>query len=147
MDTSPSSPHSSPARGERLLSDTHSRRPQQGGVIIVGRILLNVLWILAHFLFSFLIQLTELFAPILLILGAGWSLLPHLITMATATLGSLTEDQQTHEIVNHISHTIPDQVVVAGHTLTPHGLITDGLLLMALAAASSTAAAWLARRL
>ncbi|MCX5618790.1 hypothetical protein NQF86_08985 [Bombella sp. TMW 2.2543] len=145
MDTSPSSTHSSPSRGERLLSGTHSRR--QGGAIAVGRVLLNILWILAHFLFSFLIQLTELFAPILLILGAGWSLLPHLITMATANLGSLTEDQQTHDIVSHISHTIPDQLVIAGHILTPHGLIKDGLLLMAIAAASSTAAAWLARRL
>lgn len=146
MDTSPSSAHSSSARGERLLSGTRSHSHQQGG-ILVGRVLLNLIWVLAHFLFSFLIQLTELFAPILLILGAGWALLPHLISLATANLGSLTEDQQTHDIVNHISHTIPDQLVIAGHQLTPHGLITDGLLLMALAAASSTAAAWLARRL
>ncbi|MCL1512319.1 hypothetical protein DTI93_07980 [Parasaccharibacter sp. TMW 2.1884] len=145
MDTSPSSSHSSPARGERLLSATPSRQ-QQGGAIM-GRVLLNLIWAVAHFVFSFLIQLTELFAPILLILGVGWSLLPHLVTVATANLGSLTEDQQTHEIVNHIAHTIPEQLIVAGHTLTPHGLIKDGLLLMALAAASSTAAAWLARRL
>ncbi|MCX8667155.1 hypothetical protein J3T99_05955 [Acetobacteraceae bacterium B3987] len=144
MDTSPSSSHSSPVRGERLLSATPSY--QKGG-FIVGRVLLNILWVLAHFAFSFLIQLTELFAPILLILGVGWSLLPHLITVATANLGSLTEDQQTHEIVNHVAHTIPDQLMVAGHLLTPHGLIKDGLLLMALAAASSTTAAWLARRL
>lgn len=144
MDTSPHSAHSSSVRGERLLSGTQSR--QQGGVF-VGHILLNLIWALAHFVFSFLIQLTELFAPILLVIGAGWAMLPHLISLATANLGSLTEDQQTHDIVNHISHTIPDQLVIADHTLTPHGLITDGLLLMALAAASSTAAAWLARRL
>ncbi|MCX5620264.1 MULTISPECIES: hypothetical protein [Bombella] len=142
MNTSPSPLH--PPRHDRLAAN--ARTPQRG-LPILGRVVLTVIWAIFHFIFSFLIQLAELFAPILLIIGVGWSLIPHLIALASANLGSLTEDPQTHDIVSHISHTLPNQLIIAGHLFTPHSLIMDGLLLMALAAASSTATAWLARRL
>ena len=56
-----------------------------------------------------------------------------------------TPTGQAHDILNSISGTIPAGMHLAGHWITPGGLIVDGLLLMALAAIGATLSALAAR--
>lgn len=107
------------------------------------RALRLTLWSIVHFAFYFLQQIAELLAPLLLILGLGWWALPRLVDAITTH--EATADQQARDILNSISGTIPHAVTLAGHSLTPGGLIVDGLLLMALAAAGATLSAVAAR--
>lgn len=107
----------------------------------------TAIWAVAHFAFCFVLQVSELFAPFLLIVGIGWGLVPHIIGLANGTFDTSTADPQTRELIAHISHSFPMKIDVAGHVFTPHGLVVDGFLLMALAALCATACAWLGRRL
>ncbi|QHI95818.1 hypothetical protein GT348_05770 [Aristophania vespae] len=112
-----------------------------------GRILLTGIWGVFHFLACFLLQVCELFAPLALILGFGWTFLPHLIGVVNQNVVTTSSDPQTKELINHITQSLPTRLDIMGHTLTAHGLIIDGFLLMALAALCATIATWLGRRL
>ena len=101
------------------------------------------LWSVLHFVFYFLQQLAELLAPLLLVVGIGWWALPRIVAAITVEAGS--PDSQARDILNTISGTIPAGVRLAGHWITPGGLIVDGLLLMALAAVGATLSALAAR--
>ena len=104
-----------------------------------------VFWSFAHFVFYFLQQVAELVAPLLLVLGLGWWTLPRLVDAITTH--EANADQQTRDILNTVSGTIPHGLMLAGHWLTPGGLILDGLLLMAIAAIGSTLSAVAAREM
>ena len=101
------------------------------------------LWSVLHAVFYFLQQLAELLAPLLLVAGLGWWALPRVVGAITTETGSA--DSQAHDILNSISGTIPAGLHLAGHWITPGGLIVDGLLLMALAAIGATLSALAAR--
>ncbi|MDG6093992.1 hypothetical protein LOC54_02495 [Acetobacter sp. AN02] len=103
----------------------------------------TIIWAVVYFLFYIAQQLAELLAPLLLIAGIGWSLLPHLISAASGSAATI--DPQASDAVSHIAGVIPQQIILSGHTLTPSGLIFDGILLMAVAAAGATVSALAAR--
>ena len=117
-----------------------------------GRI---ALWGLAHFCFYLLQQVAELAAPVLLVLGAGWWALPHLLGIAshsTANVDAGTPEAgqvsgQMHDMLATASHAVPASIDLGGHVFTAGGLIFDGIGLMALAAACSTLAAIVAREI
>lgn len=100
-------------------------------------------WSVLHFLFYFLQQLAELLAPLLLVIGIGWWALPRIV--GAITTGAASSDSQAHDVLNAISGTIPAGIHLAGHWITPGGLIVDGLLLMAVAAIGATLSALAAR--
>lgn len=105
------------------------------GPAVAGRTARVVLWSVVHFCASLAQQLAELLAPLLLIAGIGWYVLPRVIGLIQ------TDDGQMRDILNGLENHVPQQIELAGHTLTATGLIFDGLVLMAIAAALSTATA------
>lgn len=102
-------------------------------------------WSIAHFAFYFLQQVAELVAPLLLILGLGWWALPRVVDAITTH--EANADQQTRDILDTVAGTIPHGLRLAGHWITPAGLIFDGLLLMAVAAIGATISALAAREM
>ena len=106
---------------------------QLHGPGVVGRTLRVLVWSVVHFCASLAQQLAELLAPLLLIAGVGWYVLPRVIGLIQ------TDDVQVRDIVAGLQSHVPSQLVLAGHTLTATGLIVDGIVLMVIAAALSTA--------
>lgn len=100
---------------------------------VVGRAARVVVWSIVHFCANLAQQLAELLAPLLLIVGIGWYVLPRMIGLIQ------TDDAQVRDILAGLVSHVPSQVVLAGHTLTASGLIVDGVVLMVIAAALSTA--------
>lgn len=100
-------------------------------------------WSVCYFAFYFVQQVAELLAPLLLIVGIGWSALPHL--MGIVSTSSEASDPQAHDVIVRVSHSIPNHLSVGSHLLTPSSLIFDGLALMAAAALCATASAVAAR--
>ena len=98
-------------------------------------------WSVAHFAFALAQQLAELLAPLFLVIGLGWYALPRVLGLIR------TGDGQMQDILNGLQSHVPTEVDVAGHVLTPFGLVFDGILLMAIAAALSTLTAVLSREL
>ena len=111
----------------------------------VLRALRLAFWSVAHFAFYFLQQVAELVAPLLLALGLGWWALPRLVDAITTH--EAKADQQTRDILDAVAGTIPHGLMLAGHWITPAGLIFDGLLLMAVAAIGATISALAAREM
>ncbi|NPD67158.1 hypothetical protein HN018_06175 [Lichenicola cladoniae] len=106
------------------------------------------IWSVLHFVFYFLQQLAELLAPLLLVAGVGWWALPRIVgAITTQTAGPGATDSQAHDILNTISGTIPASVHIGTHWITAGGLITGGLLLMAIAAIGATLSALAAREM
>ncbi|KXV62256.1 hypothetical protein AD949_12715 [Acetobacter orleanensis] len=95
-------------------------------------------WSLCYFAFYFIQQLAELFAPLLLIAGVAWKALPVLIGAVSHV--SASADPQARDAIANVAAAIPEQITLAGHTLTASGMIWDGILLMGLAAAGATLA-------
>lgn len=96
-------------------------------------------------LFYFVQQVTELLAPLVLILGVGWSALPHIV--GAIGTSAAAADPQTRDIVTHVAGTIPHQIIIGSHIVTAASLVTDGLLMMAAAALCATLAAVAAREM
>ncbi len=134
----------SPSREERLLSDIYL--PHRSTNPPTKKCCFNIWRVFAHFIANFLIQLTELLAPIFLILGAGWALILPFVKLASTNLGSLSDDPQTHDLIAHLSTLLPTRLVIAGFGVTPLGIILIGIFLMMIAAASATASTWLAKK-
>ena len=105
------------------------------GGLNTPRILRVGVWAVFYFLFYLVQQVSELVAPLVLILGIGWSALPHIIGIANGVAGN---DPQTRDMIAHVAHSIPDHVEMGSHLLTPSSLVFDGLLLMAAAALCAT---------
>ncbi|GAN53718.1 hypothetical protein Tasa_010_265 [Tanticharoenia sakaeratensis NBRC 103193] len=108
-------------------------------------ILRMALWSVCYFVFYFGQQIAELLAPLVLILGIGWALLPHVVDAITTSLPNA--DPQARDVMNHVAGNIPQQITLAGHLMTPSSLIFDGFLLMALAAIGATISALAARNM
>lgn len=110
-----------------------------------GAMIRTTVWSVCHFAFYLAQQIAELLAPLLLIIGIGWYLLPHIVSAITTSAASA--DPQARDIMNHVAGTIPTQLVLNGHVMTPGGLIFDGILLMGLAAVGATLSALSARNM
>lgn len=111
----------------------------------IARPFLSMLWFLCHFSFYLIQQITEIFAPLLLVIGILWKLLPAATASLVAVISS--SDPQTGELVKHGSNLIPHSIKIAGHHLTAGTLITDGFLLLALTALCATFTVYLGRKL
>ncbi|MBE7729556.1 hypothetical protein [Komagataeibacter sp. FXV3] len=105
------------------------------GGMNMPRIVRLAVWSVFYFLFYLVQQVSELVAPLVLILGIGWSALPHIIGIVNGAVGN---DPQTRDMIAHVTHSIPDHLEVGSHLLTPSSLVFDGLLLMAAAALCAT---------
>ncbi|MEE8663185.1 MAG: hypothetical protein SOH81_06340 [Acetobacter sp.] len=103
----------------------------------------TLLWAVLYFLFYVMQQLAELLAPLALIIGIGWSVLPKLVDAISSGIGST--DPQTQEAVAHVGNIIPKELVISGHVMTASGLIGDGIMLIVLAALGATLSAVAAR--
>lgn len=144
MDTPPSTPHNADPKPERMVD--HQRAPSRA-LPMAFSAFQTLIWALAHTLSCFLLQISELFAPFFLIIGIGWTMIPHIIGIASNSVNTATNDQQTKDLVEHVTHSFPTQIELAGRIVTPHGLIMDGILLMIIAAIAATCSTWLGRRL
>ncbi|MFT9207181.1 hypothetical protein [Acetobacter orientalis] len=114
-----------------------SNKPKASDMILLS-MLRTAIWAICYFVFYFVQQLAELLAPLLLIAGVLWKVLP-------AVIGSLTHaaaaaDPQARDAISGVAAAIPSHLAVAGYDLTASSLIWDGILLMALAAAGATLA-------
>lgn len=81
--------------------------------------------------FSFIEIVAELLAPIVLIIGFGWSVLPGILAMAGP-------DPEARSFLTSLANTIPHEVRIGHTTLTPTGLIVDGVVLIAVVALCRT---------
>lgn len=91
---------------------------------------------ISYFIFYFLQQVAEIFAPMLLIIGLVWKFIPTLLH----SMMHLTDnaDPQIRDIVTNGSNLIPTSINFSGYTLSASTLIFWGILLLALAALSAT---------
>ncbi|MBS1062241.1 hypothetical protein JK185_04130 [Gluconobacter wancherniae] len=120
-------------------------RDDAKGPIAVGALIRTGMWSISYFAFYFVQQIAELLAPLLLILGIGWYILPHIV--GAITTSAANADPQARDIMNHVASTIPYQLQIGSHLLTPGSLIFDGFLLMAIAAIGATISALAARNM
>ncbi|MDI2090600.1 hypothetical protein [Commensalibacter oyaizuii] len=109
------------------------------------KMILTIIWAVFHFVFYFLQQVAEIFAPILLIMGIIWKIIPNLVQTATHMVDSA--DPQIRDMVGRGTELIPTSLTVAGHTISASSLIFDGFLLLALTALCATITAFLGRRI
>jgi hypothetical protein len=72
-----------------------------------------------------------LLAPIVLILGIGWAVLPAILKMVE-TQG------QPHDLFGGVANAVPREILFGGMAITPTMLILDGVLLIAVAALCRT---------
>jgi hypothetical protein len=133
----------SPPDGPVAATAPQRRSALDPNLLLLLRAVRVALWSVAHFVFYFVQQLAELLAPLLLIAGVGWWALPKVIGAITSQ--ATTADAQARDLLNTLPGNIPQAMELAGHHITPGILITDGLLLMALAAIGATLSALAAR--
>ena len=116
--------------GERERRSGPGVRRGPGAVARAARV---GVWSIVHFAAAFAQQLAELLAPLLVIVGAGWYVLPKVIGLVQV------DDAQVRDILAGVASHVPSAVTVAGHHVSASGLMVDGVVLMVIAAALSTA--------
>ena len=79
---------------------------------------------LVLFAFSFVEIIAELLAPIVLVLGIGWAVLPAIISIAGT-------EGQAREFLTTLGQAIPKEIHLGRATITPTSLIIDGVFLVA----------------
>ncbi|KXV46346.1 hypothetical protein AD945_15370 [Gluconobacter albidus] len=126
---------------DRLLGS----RSQSGSSLTTSSMIRMGVWSVCYFAFYMAQQVAELLAPLLLILGLGWYILPHIVNAITTSAASA--DPQARDIMNHVAGTLPTHLQVGSHLVTPGSLIFDGILLMAVAAIGATISALAARNM
>lgn len=133
---------------ERLTTSAPEQRNEKRNSLrgnTAVRMILTILWAVCHFIFYFLQQLAEIFAPLLLIIGIVWKILPSLVHAAVNMVDAA--DPQIRDMVGRGTELIPSSLTVAGHTISASSLIFDGILLIALTSICATITAFLGRRL
>lgn len=120
-----------------------NKLPLQGNTLF--KMILTIVWAVCHFAFFFIQQIAEIFAPLLLIIGIIWKILPSLAHSAVGMVDA--SDPQIRDMVGRGTDLIPTSLTIAGHTISASSLISDGLLLIALTALCATITAFLGRRL
>ncbi|MFT9364917.1 MAG: hypothetical protein ABF572_05165 [Gluconobacter sp.] len=126
---------------DRLLG---SRNRSESSLTTSSMIRMGV-WSVCYFAFYLAQQIAELMAPLLLILGLGWYILPHIVNAITTSAASA--DPQARDVMNHVAGTLPTHLQIGSHLITPGSLIFDGILLMAVAAIGATLSALAARNM
>ena len=126
---------------DRLLG---SRSQSESSLTTSSMIRMGV-WSVCYFAFYLAQQIAELMAPLLLILGLGWYILPHIVNAITTSAASA--DPQARDVMNHVAGTLPTHLQIGSQLITPGSLIFDGILLMAVAAIGATLSAIAARNM
>ncbi|MGC5748175.1 hypothetical protein J4P41_05960 [Gluconobacter sp. NFX36] len=130
----------------RNITDRLLNTPSgESGPLSTGALIRTGIWSVCYFVFYFAQQVAELLAPLLLILGLGWYILPHIVSAITTSAASA--DPQAKDIMNHVAGTLPTHLQIGSHLLTPGSLMFDGFLLMGLAAIGATLSALAARNM
>jgi hypothetical protein len=124
-----------------LMRSSVLRGVLRHGPSVAGHAARVTLWGIVHFAFVLTQQVAELLSPLLLVVGAGWYLLPRAVALIQ------TNDGQMRDVLNGLVQRVPTELTVADHVLTPTGLMLDGVLLMVVAAGLSTLTAVLANEL
>lgn len=133
---------------ERLATSTPEQRSIKRKSMpdsAIFRMILTVIWAICHFVFFFIQQIAEIFAPLLLIIGIVWKILPSLVHSAVGMVDAA--DPQIRDMVGRGTELIPTSINVAGHIVSASSLIFDGFLLIGLTALCATITAFLGRRL
>jgi len=94
---------------------------------ILGRTARITLWGLVTFALTFLEQIAEILAPLLLVAGIAWWVVVH-----------VTAGLHVDPMVQGILDQVPTQYRVGGYNLSPSSLITNGVLMVAVVAACRT---------
>ncbi|GBR68357.1 hypothetical protein [Gluconobacter kanchanaburiensis] len=126
---------------DRLLGS----RNRTDSSFTVSSMIRTGIWSVCYFAFYLAQQVAELLAPLLLILGLGWSILPHIVNAITTSAASA--DPQARDIMNHVAGTLPNHLQIGSHLITPGSLIFDGIILMVIAAVGATVSALSARNM
>ncbi|MFC0408894.1 hypothetical protein [Roseomonas elaeocarpi] len=110
-----------PEGGDAEAEDGH------GLLGILGRTARITLWGLVTFALTFLEQIAEILAPLLLVAGIAWWLVVH-----------VTAGLHVDPMVQGILEQVPTRYWVGGYNLSPSSLITNGVLAVAVVAACRT---------
>ncbi len=86
---------------------------------------------LVLFAFSFIEIVAELLAPIVLVFGIGWAMLPGIVSIAGP-------EGQAKDFVAGMVQAIPREIHLGRTTVTPASLIVEGVLLVAVVALCRT---------
>jgi len=86
---------------------------------------------LVLFVFSFVEIIAELLAPIVLVFGIGWAVLPSIISVAGT-------EGQAREFLTTLGQAIPKEIHLGRTAITPLSLIVDGVFLVAVVALCRT---------
>lgn len=141
-------PTDTPRTNDRLTGSVPEQRSVKRNSMpgnTIFRAVLTILWAVCHFAFFFIQQIAEIFAPLLLIIGITWKILPSLAQSAVGMVDAA--DPQIRDIVGRGTELIPSSLTVAGHTISAASLIFNGFLLIGLTALCATITAFLGRRL
>ncbi|QCE32503.1 hypothetical protein FAI41_02320 [Acetobacteraceae bacterium] len=101
----------------------------------------SFLWIFAQFTACLITQIADIIAPLLLVLGCAWALLPVFSRLATDALAEA--DPQTKELAVQVISQLPSHVKIAGISWSAFGIIALALFLMIGSAFSVTWQAYL----
>ena len=83
------------------------------------------------FAFSFVEIVAELLAPIVLVFGIGWAMLPGIVSIAGP-------EGQARDFVTAMVQAIPREIHLGRTAVTPASLILEGILLIAVVALCRT---------
>lgn len=83
------------------------------------------------FAFSFVEIIAELLAPIVLVFGIGWAMLPNIVSVAGT-------EGQAKDFIATMAQAIPRDMHFGRTVITPMSLIIDGVLLVAVVALCRT---------
>ncbi len=100
-----------------LAAITHATRMVARGLVL--------------FAFSFVEIIAELLAPIVLVFGVGWAMLPGIVSFAGP-------EGQARDFVTSVVQAIPREIHLGRTVVTPTSLIVEGVLLVALVALCRT---------
>jgi hypothetical protein len=98
---------------------------------LVARASSIVVWAVVNAALLFAEQLAELLAPVLLIAGAVWWAIPH-------GLEALKLDGPANDILQQVRAHVPLEINMMGSYYSPHTLVSDGLLCIAVVAICRT---------
>lgn len=102
------------------------------------------LWLLAQFTASLITQLADIVAPLLLVVGCAWALVPVLSRLVTDALAQA--DPQTKDLALQVIAQLPSHIKMAGISWNAFGIIALALFLMIASAFSVTWQAYLNKR-
>ncbi|QCE34224.1 hypothetical protein FAI40_02110 [Acetobacteraceae bacterium] len=101
-------------------------------------------WLFAQFIASLLTQIADIVAPLLLVLGGAWALVPILARLATDSLNQA--DPQTKELAVQVISQLPTHVRILGIYWSGFGIVMMAFFLIVLSSLSVVWQAYLNKK-